>query len=171
MRMNKVIRSDGRIPIIKELWSPLRKMYFPKFFAFVGDNSNGDDTPISCLYTLDPRAVSLIEGMGVVPIDRIDEIHGPNNRAKSLVLRHHESLSKALGYVDGIEDLTNTPDRAQLFMTRGGVFTLMQRPTQWDWPSPMIFYIAETRDEDTRRFEVAVGSDGKARATDLLGNG
>jgi hypothetical protein len=55
-------------------------------------------------------------------------------------------------------------------MTRGGVFTLMQRPTQCEWPSPMIFYIAETRDEDTRRFEVAVGSDGKAHATDLLGN-
>jgi len=46
----------------------------------------------------------------------------------------------------------------------------MQRPTQREWPSPMIFYIAEARDEDTRRFEVAVGSDGKARATDLLGN-
>jgi hypothetical protein len=147
--MNKVKRSDGRIPIKKGLWCPLRKMYFPKIFAFVGSDPSEDDMPISCLYTLDPRAV---------------------NRAKSLILRHHESLSKALGYVDGIEDLTNTPDRAQLYRTRGGVFTLMQRPTQRDWPSPMIFYIAETHDEDTRRFEVAVGSDGKARATDLLGN-
>ena len=55
-------------------------------------------------------------------------------------------------------------------MTRAGIFTLMQRPTQCEWPSPMIFYIAEARDEDTRRFEVAVGSDGKARETDLLGN-
>jgi hypothetical protein len=142
-------------------------MYFPKIFAFVGSDPSEDDMPISCLYTLDPRAVSLIEGVGVVPLDRIDEIQEQDNRAKSLILRHHESLSKALGYVDGIED---TPDRAQLYRTRGGVFTLMQRPTQRDWPSPMIFYIAETRDEDTRRFEVAVGSDGKARATDLLGN-
>ena len=55
-------------------------------------------------------------------------------------------------------------------MTRAGIFTLMQRPTQCEWPSPMIFYIAEAHDEDTQRFEVAVGSDGKARATDLLGN-
>jgi hypothetical protein len=78
LRMNKVIRSDGRIPIKKGLWCPLR--------------------------------------------------------------------------------------------TRAGIFTLMQRPTQCEWPSPLIFYIAEARDEDTRRFEVAVGSDGKARATDLLGN-
>ena len=30
--MNKVIRSDGRIPIKKGLWCPLRKMYFPKIF-------------------------------------------------------------------------------------------------------------------------------------------
>ena len=170
MRMNKVIRSDGRIPIKKGLWCPLRKMYFPKIFAFVGGDPPEDDTPISCLYTLDPRAVSLIEGVGVVPIDRIDETCQRNNRAKSLILRHHETLSKALGYVDGIEDLTNTPDKAQLYMTRAGIFTLMQRPTQCEWPSPMIFYIAEARDEDTRRFEVAVGSDGKARATDLLGN-
>ena len=170
LRMNKVIRSDGRIPIKKGLWCPLRKLYFPKIFAFVGGDPSEDDTPISCLYTLDPRAVSLIEGVGVVPIDRIDETCQRHNRAKSLILRHHETLSKALGYVDGIEDLTNTPDRAQLYMTRAGIFTLMQRPTQCEWPSPMIFYIAEAHDEDTQRFEVAVGSDGKARATDLLGN-
>ena len=159
--MNKVTRSDGRIPIKKGLWCPLRKMYFPQIFAFVGGDPPEDDTPISCLYTLDPRAVSLIEGVGIVPIDRIDETCQRNNRAKSLILRHHETLSKALGYVDGIEDLTNTPDKAQLYMTRAGIFTLMQRPTQSEWPSPMIFYIAEARDEDTRRFEVAVGSDGK----------
>ena len=158
------------MPIKKGLWCPLRKMYFPTIFAFVGGDRSEDDTPISCLYTLDPRAVSLTEGVGVVPIDRIDETCHRDNRAKSLILRHHETLSKALGYVDGIEDLTNTPDRAQLYMTRAGIFTLMQRPTLSEWPSPMIFYIAEAHDEDTRRFEVAVGSDGKARATDLLGN-
>jgi len=168
--MNKAIRSDGRIPIKKGLWCPLRNMYFPTIFAYVGVNLTEDDTPISCLYTLDPRAVSLIDGAGVVPIDRIDETRQRNSRAKSLILRHHETLRKALGYVDGIEDLTNTPDKAQVYRTRAGIFTLMQRPTQREWPSPMIFYVAEARDEDTRRFEVAVGSDGKARATDLLGN-
>src|SRR5271165_3104879 len=140
--MNKAIRSDGRIPIKKGLWCPLRKMYFPKIFVFAGVDPSEDDMPISCLYTLDPRAVSLIDGVGVVPIDRIHETCQRNNRAKSLILRHHETLSKALGYVDGIEDLTNTPDRAQLYMTRAGIFTLMQRPTQCEWPSPMIFYIA-----------------------------
>ena len=51
--MNKVIRSDGRIPVKKGLWCPLRKMYFPKIFAFVGGDPSEDDTPISCLYTLD----------------------------------------------------------------------------------------------------------------------
>jgi hypothetical protein len=145
-------------------------MYFPRIFAFVGADPPEDDTPISCLYTLDPRAVSLTEGVAAVPIDRIDQTCQRNSRAKSLILRHHETLSKAVGYVDGIEDLTNTPDRAQLYMTRAGIFTLMLRPTQCEWPSPMIFYIAEACDEDTRRFEVAVGSDGKARTTDLLGN-
>ena len=68
LRINKVIRSDGRIPIKKGLWCPLRKMYFPKIFAFVGGDSHADDTPISCLYTLDPRAVSLNDGVGVVPM-------------------------------------------------------------------------------------------------------
>ena len=92
--------------------------------------------PISCLYTLDPPAVSLIERVGVVPIDRIDETCKRDNRAKSLILRHHETLGKGLGYVDGIEDLTNTPDRAELYRTRAGIFTLMQRPTQREWPSP-----------------------------------
>jgi len=116
-------------------------MYFPKIFVFAGVDPSEDDMPISCLYTLDPRAVSLIDGVGVVPIDRIHETCQRNNRAKSLILRHHETLSKALGYVDGIEDLTNTPDRAQLYMTRAGIFTLMQRPTQCEWPSPMIFYM------------------------------
>ena len=168
--MNKAIRSDGRIPIKKGLWCPLRRMHFPKIFAIVGGDPAEDDTPISSLYTLDPRAVSLTEGVRLVPIDRIDETCQRNARAKSLILRHHETLGKALGYVDGIEDLTNTPDKAQVYMTRAGIFTLMQCPTQSEWPSPMIFYIAEARDEDTRRFEVAVGSDGKARATDLLGN-
>jgi hypothetical protein len=64
------------------------KMYFPKIFAFVGGDPSEDDTPISCLYTLDPRAVSLIEGVRVVPIDRIDETCQRHNRAKSLILRH-----------------------------------------------------------------------------------
>jgi len=169
--MNKAIRSDGLIPIKKGLWCPLRKMYFPKIFAFVGGDPAEDDTPISCLYTLDPRAVSLTEGVRLVPIDRIDDTRQRNNRAKSLILRHHETLSKALGYVDGIEDLTNTPDRAQLYMTRAGIFTLMQRPTQCEWPSPMIFYIAEARDEDTRRFEVAVGSDYHLRLITSFGCG
>jgi hypothetical protein len=51
-------------------------------------------------------------------------------------------------------------------MTRAGIFTLMQRPTQCEWPSPMIFYIAEARDEDTRRFESQSGLTGKlARQT------
>ena len=168
--MNKAIRSDGLIPIKKGLWCPLRKLYFPKIFAFVGGDPAEDDTPISCLYTLDPRAVSLTEGVRLVPIDRIDETCQRNNREKSLILRHHETLNNALGYLDGIEDLTNTPDKAQVYMTQAGIFTLMLRPTQSEWPSPMIFYIAEAREEDTRRFEVAVGSDGKARATDLLGN-
>src|SRR5208337_5388658 len=85
LRMNKVTRSDGRTPIEKGLWCPLRKMYFPKIFAFVGGDPSEDDAPISCLYTLDPRAVSLIEGVGVVPIDRIDETCQEDNRAKSLI--------------------------------------------------------------------------------------
>ena len=33
----------------------------------------------------------------------------------------------------------------------------------------MIFYVAETYDNDTQRFEVAVSSDGQRRLTDLLG--
>jgi hypothetical protein len=33
----------------------------------------------------------------------------------------------------------------------------------------MIFYVAESHDNDTQRFEVAVSSDGQRRPTDLLG--
>lgn len=43
LRMNKVIRSDGLIPIKKGLWCPLLKMYFPKIFAFVGGDPSEDD--------------------------------------------------------------------------------------------------------------------------------
>jgi hypothetical protein len=109
LRMNKVIRSDGRIPIKKGLWCPLRKMYFPKIFAFIGGDPSEDDMPISCLYTLDPRAVSLIEGVGVVPIDRIDETCQRHNRAKSLILRHHERSVRVLDTSTGSKTLPTRP--------------------------------------------------------------
>ena len=43
LRMNKVIRSDGRIPIKKGLWCPLRKMYFPK--SLLQNSSNAANFP------------------------------------------------------------------------------------------------------------------------------
>ena len=43
---------------------------FPQDFRICGLTPSEDDMPISCLYTLDPRAVSLIDGVGVIPIDQ-----------------------------------------------------------------------------------------------------
>ena len=82
---------------------------------------------------------------------------------------HHETLERALGYLSGVEDVTNTCDDAEIYKCSDGIFTLTLRTTDCKWASPMIFYVAETYDNDTQRFEIAVSSDGQRRPTDLLG--
>lgn len=144
-------------------------MYFPQIFSFVGKGADDDAKPINHVYTLDPKARPWTDNVILVPIDRIPLDLLVGKRAKSLVLRHHETLERALGYLSGVEDVTNTCDNAKIFKCSGGVFTLTLRTTDHRWPSPMIFYVAETYDNDTQRFEVAVSSDGQPRPTDLLG--
>ena len=86
-----------------------------------------------------------------------------------MVLRHHDTLDRAVGYLNGVEDAMNTCDMGALHMLPCGLFTLLLRPTACNWPSPMIFYVTEARDDGIQRFEVGVASDGEPRATDLLG--
>ena len=151
------------------LWCSLRQMHFPQIFSFVGKGADDDAKPINCLYTLDPKARPWADNVLLVPIDRIESNLLVGRRTKSLVLRHHETLERALGYLSGVEDVTNTCDDAEIYKCSDGIFTLTLRTTDRKWPSPMIFYVAETYDNDTQRFEVAVSSDGQRRPTDLLG--
>ena len=167
----KADRLSARVSTTKRrgLWCPLRKIYFPQVFAFISAHSDDTEAPIHRLYTLNPEATPRSNDTRIVPINCIDPSVPEGGRRKSLVVRHHETLEMGIGYANGIEDLTNTCDFVELYVHRTGVFTLLLRPTARKWPSPMIFYIAEARHEDTQRFEVAVGSNGRARAVDFLG--
>jgi hypothetical protein len=163
---------SGQIRVVgrQGLWCPLRRIYFPQLFEFVGARSNDANVPISWLYTLNGDVAPRVKGTIVTPINRIDP-DGPNGRReRSLVLRHHETLDRALSYLTGIEDFTNTCDLSEVFTCTAGYFTLLLKPTKPEWPGPLIFYVAEKRnDDDIQRFEVAVGPDGESRSTDLLG--
>jgi hypothetical protein len=151
------------------LWCSLLQMHFPQIFSFVGNGAGDDAKPLNCQYTLNPKARPWAPNVVLAPIDRIESDLHVGRRTKSLVLRHHETLERALGYLSGVEDVTNTCDDAELYKCSDGIFTLTLRATDRKWPSPMIFYVAETHDNDTQRFEVAVSSDGQRRPTDLLG--
>jgi hypothetical protein len=151
------------------LWCPLRQIYFPQIFGFVGRRSDDSTMPIRWLYTLDPDAAPRAKATIRVPIVRIDPEGAGGRRVKSLVLRHHENLDMALGYLNGVEDVVNTCDLSDIFASNSGYFTLLLRSTKPEWPGPLIFYVAESRGDGIQRFEVAVGADGKAHPTDLLG--
>jgi hypothetical protein len=167
----KLVRQQGQISLddFGRLWCPLRQMFFPQIFSFVGGGADDVAKPINCVYTLDPKARPWTDNVILVPIDRIESDLLVGKRTKSLVLRHHETLERALGYQSGVEDVTNTCDDVEIYKCSDGIFTLTLRSTDRKWPSPMIFYVAETYDNDTQRFEIAVGSDGQRRPTDLLG--
>jgi hypothetical protein len=167
----KLVRQHRQISLNDSgrLWCPIRQMYFPQIFSFVGKGADDDAKPINCLYTLDPKARPWADNVLLVPLHRIESNLLVGRRTKSLVLRHHETLERALGYLSGVEDVTNTCDDAEIYKCSDGIFTLTLRTTDCKWPSPMIFYVAETYDNDTQRFEIAVSSDGQRRPTDLLG--
>jgi hypothetical protein len=154
----------------KGIWCPLKELYFPQLFAFTGRACDDDGTPLDQMYTLDQKVPTFHSGnLAAVPIYRIER-NGPiGRRIHSLVLRHHDSLDRAVGYLNGVEDTLNTCDFATLHILPYGYFTLLLRPTACNWPSPMIFYVAEAHGDGTQRFEVGVASDGEPRATDLLG--
>ena len=63
----------------------------------------------------------------------------------------------------------NTCDFVEIYKCSDGTLHSYTTTYQLQMPSPMIFYVAETYDNDTQRFEVAVSSDGQRRLTDLLG--
>ena len=154
----------------KGVWCPLKELYFPQIYAFTGRERDDDGTPLAWLYTLDPKVATLHSARpAVAPISWIDRDGAIGRRTHSLVLRHHDTLDRAVGYLNGVEDAMNTCDMGALHMLPCGLFTLLLRPTACNWPSPMIFYVAEAHGDGTQRFEVGVASDGEPRATDLLG--
>jgi hypothetical protein len=61
----------------------------------------------------------------------------------SLVIRYHRSRETARCYLHciedfGVDDLDNSEHQ-----TEEGVFTLIKRPTQPNWPGPLIIYCAD----------------------------
>ena len=107
----------------------LRQMYFPRIFSFVGKDADDDAKPINCVYTLDPKARPWTDNVTLVPTDRIESNLLVGRRTKSLVLRHHETLERALGYISGVEDVMNTCDFVEIYKCSDGLFTLTLRPT------------------------------------------
>ena len=153
----------------KGVWCPFKELYFPQIYAFT-ERERDDGTPLAWLYTLDPKVATLHSARpAAASISWIDRDGPIGRRTHSLVLRHHDTLDRAVGYLNGVEDAMNTCDMGALHMLPCGLFTLLLRPTACNWPSPMIFYVTEARDDGIQRFEVGVASDGEPRATDLLG--
>jgi hypothetical protein len=97
----KLARQHGQISLNNSgrLWCSLRQMHFPQIFSFVGKGADDHAKPINCLYTLDPKARPWADNVILVPIDRIQSNLLVGRRTKSLVLRHHETLERALGYL------------------------------------------------------------------------
>ena len=92
--------------------------------------------------------------------------------AKSLVLRHHWSRSRAQAYLQGVED--GNPDQpiGGVFVSDDAFFTLIQRDTSPAWNGPTIFYLADLFEEDdalsAQSWEMSATCDGIIKLTDIF---
>lgn len=112
--------------------------------------------------------MAAIRGCVVNEIDHLDR-----NASHSLIVRHHWSRSLASSYLEGVEDVMDASNSAGLFEVDDAIFTLTERPTRANWPTPIIIYVAEIYAAqnaiDAEHFEVVVGPDGRAMPRELLG--
>jgi hypothetical protein len=60
-----------------------------------------------------------------------------------LIVRHHRSYERALGYIDAIGDFDAAYCERVLWQTDDGVFTLLHRPAVEGRPDNLIVYITE----------------------------
>ena len=121
----------------KGVWCPLKELHFPQIYAFTGRERDDDGTPLAWLYTLDPKVATLHSARpATVPISWIDRDGPIGRRTHSLVLRHHDTLDRAVGYLYGVEDAMNTCDMGALHMLPCGLFTLLLRPTAMQLAQP-----------------------------------
>ena len=121
----------------KGVWCPLKELYFPQIYAFTGRERDDDGTPLAWLYTPDPKVATLHSARpAVAPISWIDRDGPIGRRTHSLVLRHHDTLDRAVGYLNGVEDAMNTCDMGALHMLPCGLFTLLLRPTAMQLAQP-----------------------------------
>jgi len=92
----------------KGVWCPLKELYFPQIYAF-SERERDDGTPLAWLYTLDPKVATLHSARpAAASISWIDRDGPIGRRTHSLVLRHHDTLDRAVGYLNGVEDAMNT---------------------------------------------------------------
>lgn len=61
----------------------------------------------------------------------------------SLVVRWHRDIDAADSYLAALRDTGKAFRHDGIHQIDGGCFTLTERQTRADWPSPMIFYVAE----------------------------
>jgi hypothetical protein len=66
----------------------------------------------------------------------------PDADAPSLVIRWHPSEEHASGYLAAASDIDDDKT-SEISRTTEGLFTLVKRPTNSEWPSPLIIYLAE----------------------------
>jgi hypothetical protein len=155
------------------IWCPPLRLYFPRIFAISRKAAKRarHENPQALqhiAYTLDPSAMAAIRGCVVNEIDHLDR-----NASHSLIVRHHWSRSLASSYLEGVEDVMDASNSAGLFEVDDAIFTLTERPTRANWPTPIIIYVAEIYAAqnaiDAEHFEVVVGPDGRAMPRELLG--
>ena len=121
----------------KGVWCPLKELHFPQIYAFTGRERDDDGTPLAWLYTLDPKVATLHSARpAAAPISWIDRDGPIGLRTHSLVLRHHDTLDRAVGYLNGVEDAMNTCDMGALHMLPCGLFTLLLHRQHAIGPAP-----------------------------------
>lgn len=110
------------------------------------------------------------EPQGIANAIPVRHLSPPDNR--SLIIRHHWSLSLASAYLQGVEDVDPSHICGGIYETEQGIFTMAKCETRKSWPGPMIFYLADLFEDDSefgvQIWEKSIGVEGELRSTDIF---
>ncbi|CUX72303.1 MULTISPECIES: hypothetical protein [Agrobacterium] len=149
--MDQVIRfPKGRTG--ERVFCPVLKLYFPTVLRVTAKNY--------VAYSLISDAKNHPARSSFEPISCLEK-----NDAISLVVRWHRDIDAADSYLAALRDTGKAFRHDGIHQTDGGCFTLTERETRADWPSPMIFYVAEhspvMRRGRVGRWEIGVSITGR----------
>jgi hypothetical protein len=125
------------------------------------------ELPDQPVYTLSPDSTSYPHGTSVTHVQSLSF-----DDQYSLVVRWHASIDAADAYLSALRDMDIAERSDVISQTDRGHFTLVQRSTKSNWPSPMIFYVAEcsprTKPGKTGYWERSISVTGHLYETGML---